>query len=463
MEAIQSGKRLETYWRLKDHDWWLYSSVANMIEVLVRLNPDNFHILVEKADHPVIHLRAARCVIDQDTPTDHRTPLRWLTNESNDSLVALAVVHILDNINRLDSDPPWRAEHRDEEDHGDLLASSLLKSMMERLSKLDPTNCAQWIVELLNYGTSALNASGQDEKPGRVEQLDELCSQQLERLTCGSWSDELVDILRSGLYPAPFAPRILPLAQVALSIRESEPERSAEFVRLILDTHEQQIAGSLEDDRGFFYHMGNWAHRDWVNGLGIALVLSDRELDLLGWVSEKCRELPLSVWDAEENYPRFLNAEKVAQFRFLVAFHAMQMLEDVGRAADTSRALALAESLWTHCEFTGRHIRLFESSDVAAYATRVAVHLGRPGNDWVLDQAGNPGVSPRTLLALIDQQMSNGDVRLGLHDIYQRSIVAELRRIASGRFGDIRGCFRSLRIVLYYAHYAQTLSERPDR
>ena len=439
IQPVQGGKRLETYWALKDHDWWLYPSVANMIEFLVRLNPDHFQAIVERTDHPVIHLRAARCAIDRDESTDHYTPLRWLTKESNDSLVTLAIVHTLDNINRLDSDLPWRAEPGDKQDRGDLAASSLLESMIERLGELEPANCAQWIVELLNYGTSALNASGRDEKPGRVEQLDDLSSQQIERLARESWSDELVNVLRSGLSPAPFAPRILPLAQAAFSIWESEPPRSTEIVRLVLEAHEQQIAASLDDGRGFYYHMNSWIHRDWVNGLAIALVLSDRELDLLDWVSEKCRELPLSVWDVEEDYERFLNAENVAQFRFLVALHAIQSLETVGRTVDPAIVLALAESLWKHREFIGRHIQRFEGSDVAAYAARVAVQLGRPGNSWVMNQAENPGVSPRTLWALIDHQISDGDERLGLHDIYQRSIVAELRRIASVRFGDVRG------------------------
>ena len=185
--------------------------------------------------------------------------------------------------------------------------------------------------------------------------------------------------------------------------------------------------------------MSNWTDREWVNGLGVTLVLSDQELDILDWVSEKCRELPLSVWDAEEDYPRFLNAGKVAEFRFLVALHAIQMLKDVGRTVDPSTALALAESLWAHCEYTGRHIQRFGSSDVAAYSAQIAVHLGRPGNDWVLDHAGNPGVSPRTLWTLLTQRMSYSGELLGLDDSYQRSFVVELRRTASVRFGDVRG------------------------
>ena len=436
--AIRSEERLETYLRLKDYDWYLYSSVANMIEFLVKLNPEHFDTLVQMTDHPVVHLRAARSAIDGCASTDTEAPLRWLTDNPTDSLIALALIHILDKVNRLDSDRRWDTERDREQDTTDPSASYLLESTVEQLSRLEPTRCGQWIAELLSHGISALNASGQDEKPHRVEQLEDLCTQQLENLVRDSWSDELVDVFRDGLCLAPLVPRTLPLAQAAFDARDSEPERAAEIARLILDAHEQQITESLDGDRGFFYNLSYWPQLDWVKSLGGALVLSDEKLDLPKWVMEKCRALPLSVWDVEEDYTSFLNAERVAQFRFLVALYAIQMLENVGRTADPAASLALAESFWKHCQFAGRHITLFEGSEVSAFAARIAVQLGRPGNDWVLDQAGNPGVGPRAFWALIHQQMSNGTDYSKLQDIYQLTFIAELLRIASIRFGDPR-------------------------
>ena len=209
MEPIEGGKRLETYWRLKNHDWWLYPCVASMVEFLVRLDTDNFYALVEQVDHPVIHLRAARCVVDRDATADHCTPLQWLTKKPTEPLVALAIVHTLDNINSLDSDLRHRTDIDRVEDNAGPVASILLNNMIKELGKVEPTNCAEWIVELLNHSTTALNRSAQDEKPDRVEQLDTLCSQQLERLTQSSWSDNLMDVFRSSLSPAPpFTPRI---------------------------------------------------------------------------------------------------------------------------------------------------------------------------------------------------------------------------------------------------------------
>ena len=186
----------------------------------------------------------------------------------------------------------------------------------------------------------------------------------------------------------------------------------------------------------FFYDSRYWDHRDWVNGLAIALVLSDGEIDLLDWVSEKCRALPLSIWDAEENHQRFLNAEKIAQFRYLVAFHAIQMLSEVDRIVDSARALALAESFWSHYQFSERHILGYDGSDVAEYAARIAVQLGSPSGVWILDQAENAGVSPRALWALIHQYISNDAERIESNDMYQLNFMSQLRYIAATRFGN---------------------------
>ena len=434
LKDTKSGGRLETLWRMmEDFDWWLHSCVANMTELLVKLNPDHFYTIVEELSHPVIHLQAARCVTEQHAPSEHCVPLQWLTNTSTDDLVALAIVHILASVDTLDSDLQ-RGQGR-----LDPTATRLLSDLVDLLGNLEPTTRARWVVELLSYGIFALHAQGGNEKPPRVEQLEELCSHQLKRLIQQSWSDELSNELRVGLCLTPLTPRILPLAQVALEMREELPVRSAEIAQLILDTHEQQISAKLDGMDSFFYDLGYWTNGDWVKGLGIALALSDGGLDVPEWVSEKCRALPLSVWDAEEDFELFLKAEKVAQFRFLVALHAVQMLTDVGRAEDPEAALTLAEDLWSHCQFVGRHIMWqLQDSDVAEYAARVAVVSGEPSEDWVLDQAGNRGVGPRTLWALLDQAMADGARGLEIHDDLA-SALAELRRTVSSRFGDVRG------------------------
>ena len=435
----QGETKLETLRRLRDHDWWLHSGVANIVELLVKLKPHHFYTLIEEIDNPIIHLRAARCLIAHYAPSDQHTPLRWLTNSASDDLLALGVIHILEEINRLDSDLSLNTGQEREQDDLELTAFRLLSSMVEQVSKLEPIRRARWIGELLSKGTSMLNSHGRTEKPRRVEQLEESCGRQITALVRQSWSEELLDEFRAGMCLTPLAPRTLPMAQVALDVRETDPERSAEIARLILNAFVQQVAETLDRNSTFSYDLRYWTFCDWVNGLGIALALSDEELDLTDWVSEGCRALPLSAWDAEENFQRFLTAEKVAQFRFLVALYAVQTQRNIGYGMAPATALALAEDLWAHCQFVRSYLQQLEGSDIPEYAARIAVLLGEPSDAWVLGQASHPGVGPRTLWALIDQRVSNVAQKGGLRGDRQPTVEAELRRIASSRFGNVRG------------------------
>ena len=437
--VLQHEGRLQTLLRLRDHDWWLHSSVANMIELLMKLNPDYFYTMIEKVDNPVIHLCAARCLIDQYAASDCRRPLQWLTNTTSDALIALGIVHILQDVNRLDSNFRLNTERRSEQDDLEQTASCLLSDMVDQLEKLEPISRARWIGELLDSGISALNSRGRGEKSRRVEQIEGLCEQQIKRLVHQSWSAALLDEFRVGMCQTPLVPRILPLAQVALDVRKTEPEPSAEIARMLLDTLVEHIAETLDGTGTFFYDLRYWTYCDWVNGLGIALVLSDEEVNLPEWVSEGCRALPLSAWDAEGNFQSFLIAEKVAQFQFLVAFNAIQVRNDIGHTLDSASTLALTEDLWAHCQFVRLYFRPVENADVAEYAARVAILLGKPNNEWVLRQARNGGIGPRTLWALIDQEVSYDIQRPRLHGGRQRLDFSELRRIAFYRFGDVRG------------------------
>ena len=440
MRPEQNERGLKFYWELQDSEWWLESSVAHMIELLVKLNPDNFNALVESIDHPVVQIRAARCVVYEYDVADHYKPLDWLNGTPTDTLVALAIVHTLDGINDRDSEFRWKEGHVGEHEVIDPDASHLLTDLVEKLSKLEPLQRARWVVELLGYGVFILNAQGRSEKPHRVKQLEELCTAQLEVLIVQHWSGELLDRLCDGLCLTPLVSRILPIAQVAFDIREARPVRSQRLAQLIWDAQERQIREKTDDGRTFFYDLGYWADCDLVHGLSIALVLTDKNLDLQEWVSDKCHALPLSAWDAEEKYDQFLAADKMAQFRFLVAFDAIQMLPQVGRADNSEAALELAEKLWDHCQFVGHHItRQLGDTNVTQFAARVAILMGEPGDEWILRQVGHRGVGPGTLWALLDQHTSNGTQRTELDDEHRKAVLAELRHIVSERFGNVRG------------------------
>ena len=440
MMPEQGARGLKFYWELQESEWWLHSCVANMVELLVKLNPDNIHTLVESIEHPVVLIRAARSSIDRYERSARRIPLDWINGSPTDSLVALAIVHTLDIINDMDSEFRWKEGRVGENDVFDPDAINLLTGLIERLSKIEPLQQARWLAELLSYGVFILNAQGRSEKPHRVKQLEELCTAQLEVLIVQHWSKGLLDSLCDGLCLTPLIPRILPIAQVAFNIRDAQPARSQRLAELIWDAQERQITEKSDNGRSFFYDLENWADCDLVRGLSIALVLSDENLDLREWVSDKCHALPLSTWDAEEKYDQFLAADKMAQFRFLVAFDAIQMLPQVGRVDNSEAALELAEKLWDHCQFVGHHISWqLEDTNVAQFAARVAILMGEPGDEWVLRQVEHRGVGPGTLWALLDQHTSNGAQGTGLDNEHRRAVLAELRHIVFERFGNVRG------------------------
>ena len=80
------------------------------------------------------------------------------------------------------------------------------------------------------------------------------------------------------------------LAEVAWEIRDVEPEKAAEIARLTLDLHNQLIAERMEQNRQLL-DWSDWHDRDWISGLGAALVLSQDKLDLLEWVSALCQSI----------------------------------------------------------------------------------------------------------------------------------------------------------------------------
>ena len=130
--------------------------------------------------------------------------------------------------------------------------------------------------------------------------------------------------------------------QVAWEVRDVEPARAATLARATLDEHERRVTEELE--RGhLFLNWSEWHDREWIAGLGAALALSIDEIDLPNWVSTRCRALPLSVWDAEENYQAFSTADRAAQIWLLVALHAVEALKQIDRAVDPVEVRALAE------------------------------------------------------------------------------------------------------------------------
>ena len=451
--AVVRDGRLETFRHLDRNGFeivrmGLHPAAGRLIELVLALRPEQFKSLVDRLDHPVMQARAADHMVGAALPLDHRTTLHWITEDSCDDLVALAMVHTLNTVNKLDEELrsanregadrySWNTELRPPRDDLDAAAAGLLTGLVERLAVLDPLACARWTGELLSGTPYVLHGRGASNsgKPHRVDQIERACTELLARLARQSWSDDLLADLRAGLRLTPRTTWTRHLADVAWAIREAAPARAAEIARATLDEHERHVAEALQCNH-LFLNWGDWHDREWICGLGIALALSREELDLPHWVSSQCQTLPLSVWDAEEDYGAFSAADQIAQLWFLIGFHALPALRALGRTIDPAAVRTLAETLGGHYRFAGQYLYSPpEASITAEYAARSVVEFGEPSDTWLLDQARHPGVGPCALWALNDQRRLKS-AREGRTDVhYDEMVTAELVRIVSARFG----------------------------
>ena len=450
-EAVLRKGRLETFCNLNNHSFelvvqGLYPAVGNLIELVLELRPDQFESLIEKLDHPVVQARAADCMVTTALPRNHSKTLEWIGEGSCDVLIALAIVHTLDTVNKLDKDIrlaersdveqyTWSTELHLPRDDLNSAATDLITGLVNQLAVLEPMACTRWIGELLSDAPSVFHIQGND-KPPRINQLEMACTGLMARIVCQSWSDYLLSEFRAGLCISPQPTWTRHLAKLAWEIHDVDPARAAKIAQLTLDEHAQHIARELERNH-LNLNWSYWQDREWIECLSTALVLSCENLDLLSWVSVQCQALPLSVWVAEENNLAFYAADQVAQHWFLIAFHSVHKLKVLGRKINPDTIRNLAEFLWAHYHFTGQHIGSQPAnSDTAELAARFAIEFGELSDSWLLDSARNPGVGPRALWALIDQRRIKGASEVGTDVSYDELISTEFVRIASVRFGD---------------------------
>lgn len=450
-DAVQREGTLATFQHLSNHGFdlihrALHPSAGNLVELVIDLQPERFDSLIERLDHPVMQARAAYHMVTATRALDHRKPLLWITEDSCDALIALAIVHTLEAVNRLDDDIRyserlgedrhiWSSELRPPQDDLDAAAFKLLNSLVDRLAMLDPLACARWIGELLSGAPNALMRGGTLEKPPRIEQLEKMGVELLAHLVRHSWSDDLLAALCTGLCLSPRTTWTRHLAEVAWEVRDVEPVRAGALARATLDKLEHHVAEEFEHDH-LFLDWKDWHDREWIAGLGAALALSSEDIDLPEWVSTRCRALPLSVWDAEKSYKIFSSADRVAQIWFLVALHAIPALMQIDRVVDPVRVRALAEAVWTHCYFTGQYLPDGRDRSIASeHAARFAIEFGDPRDLWLLEQARSPKVGPQVLSALIDQRKKKA-AREGERHADYKMVMDEVAHAASNRFAD---------------------------
>lgn len=449
--AVQREGTLETFRHLNCHGFdlthrALHLPAGNLIELVIDLQPERFESLIERLDHPVMQARAAHHMVAATRVLDHRQPLLWITENSCDALIALAIMHTLETVNRLDEDirssarqgedrPIWSTELRHPEDDLDAAAFNLLTGLVDQLTMLAPLPCARWIGELLSAAPYALLRGGDFEKPLRIEQLERIGTERLAGIVRHSWSDDLLVDLCAGLCLTPRTTWSRHVAEVAWEVRDVEPARAATLARAILDEHERLVASGLEHGH-LFLNWNDWHDREWIAGLGAALALSSTNINLFEWVLIHCRALPLSVWDAEENYQTFITADRAAQIWFLVALHAVANLRKIGRAVDPVEVRALAETVWNHCHFTGQYLLDGADGSVAAeHAARSAVEFGDLNARWLLEQARSLRVGPRALWSLIHWWKKKAAREVESDAGSDKMVIDEVAHAASNRFG----------------------------
>ena len=108
-QDMERDGRLEFYRRLDSHGLdlvlrALHPTVGNLLALVVELQPKKFQSMVERLDHPIVQARAAYHMVAATLHSDHRSTLRWIAHDSCDGLMALAIVHTLNTVNRLDHD-----------------------------------------------------------------------------------------------------------------------------------------------------------------------------------------------------------------------------------------------------------------------------------------------------------------------------------------------------------------------
>lgn len=452
LEELLGKGRLERFRELESRGrelvhWGLHHAAGHVIEIAVRLRPDEFETIIRRLAHPVVQARAAEHMIAGVLGSNHRVTLNWISQSANDPLVAIAILYSLVTVNGLDRDleidwrvdpdqTSWSTELRPPEDDLDRAATDLLVGLVERLGELGPLACVGWIGELLRAAPLVLNRTQTGEAPRRIQQLEKQCTKMLSRIVCESWSDDLIPELCAGLRSATRDTWPRHVAMVAWSIRDDDPERAEFLAQWVLKTCYEAIGEQVDQDR-VYMDWSDYQYREWIEGLSACLVLSAAEVDVSEWVTERCKHLKLSVWDAEADVQSFMTADKAVQTWFLAAFHTIVPRQVLGRAPEAAGVRKLTERLWDHNRFAMQFVPYRpESANVEEFAARYGVEVGEVDDGWILRQASRVELGPRSLWALADQLMKR-QLRGGEADNnYAKVIMSEFMSVGRARFSE---------------------------
>ena len=418
---IPRERRIDTLRRLRGTYFDLYPGVAKAVRLLVMLNSEHFYALVNGIDHPYLKVLAADEMVDRGAGDERVVSVDWIKETASDDLVRLAIVHALEAINETDSETRRETGSPLTDDDYQAATDDLIEGLVGRLTFLDPIRIVGIVFELLNDARHSLNSYGRGIGPPRYQLLRKLCGDLLVQLATANWSDELFDELRSGLDLNDLNPLTLPLAELAWELREQHPERASIIFRSVLDLLDERVERSIHIRQRPYYSLSHWQQRECILGFGVALAASLGDLDLTEWISNKCKALPLSMWDAEEDHELFSVADGAAQLLFLVAFHAIDVGNSNDIPFDPRIVRTLAELHWLHCQFVGSHTGTgIDEIHPAEFSARVAAIYGEPSGTWLLNQAKDKKVHLRAVWALFDQHSAKQRSRYNCGKFPQR-------------------------------------------
>ena len=223
-------------------------------------------------------------------------------------------------------------------------------------------------------------------------------------------------------------------ATLAWSLRTASPDRAVDLAKGVLKEYRRHLD---DKNRRLEVDWRDWLDREWAEGMGRAVALTNEDPDLCAWAVGQCRGLPLKAWDAEEDLDCFQEAERIADTWFLIAFMAIEARQELDERIEPAVVRRLTQSYWAHGEFVDRYLWSRRRDGIGAeIAARYAVHFGEACDGWILRQAKLERLGASAVFGLLSQRARDAQDRASVSTDGNEEFVIEMVRIMGRRFDD---------------------------
>ena len=248
-------ERIKTLQRTEWHRPNMYHGVAKVIQLIMTIRPDQFPELVEKADHPTVH-RWALFIVSRYFGTDRLQALDWLKGSPSDPLIAIAIVHALEDLRELGWEAGHQGRNQQEREEAYGTASQLLSGLVNQLAQYEPAASVRWIAELYEHGVLLQGIKGINQRTGSYnlgEELEEHCIDKLVDLIHRNWDSDLREALKSSAPWGAVTEQTLPLGTVACKLYGDCPDRATEIARIVIEKHTNHIGDMMVNNSRAYY------------------------------------------------------------------------------------------------------------------------------------------------------------------------------------------------------------------